>query len=145
VTQTREQYNAYMRDYLLRRYHERMEEARRRLGGKCARCPSVDDLQLDHKDPKTKSFTIAKLWSVSRERFDTELLKCQLLCPPCHTEKTLEDLGRKRARGTHGTVSSYRYCGPPKCESCKAAKRRCRQDQLERQALVAQPDRAAAL
>lgn len=27
------------------------------------------------------------------------------------------------AKGTHGTISAYRYCGPPKCEECKRAKR----------------------
>lgn len=29
----------------------------------------------------------------------------------------------KQAKGTHGTISAYRWCGPPKCEACKKAKR----------------------
>ena len=117
----REDYNGYMRRYMLRRYHLRRREAIKKLGGSCRRCGETKGLQFDHKDPKKKSFG---LWckTVSEEKFQKELKKCQLLCWRCHRDKTLEDLGRKPAKGTHGTLSAYPYCGPPKCPSCKAAK-----------------------
>lgn len=111
--------NLYMNKYMLARYHKRMDEARNKLGGKCCKCGSINNLQLDHVNIKTKSFTIGHLWNKSKEIFNSEVDKCQLLCEKCHQEKTLIDLGRVSARSTHGTLSSYRYC---KCELCKNAK-----------------------
>lgn len=108
----------YMRDYMLNRYRKRMALAKEKLGGKCVSCGVASDLQLDHVDPSTKSFTIGRMSSCSEEKFWTEVAKCQLLCEPCHIVKTLQDKGLKSARGTHGTLSSYRYC---RCERCKAA------------------------
>jgi 5-methylcytosine-specific restriction endonuclease McrA len=114
----REAYNAYMRKYMLRRYHERRRYAIKLLGGKCAKCGSRSKLEIDHIEPKKKSFSIGKLWSVSKKRFEAELRKCQLLCERHHSDKTLADKGQARARGMHGTLSSYRYC---KCAKCRAA------------------------
>ena len=105
---------------MLDRYRRRRVIAIGRLGGKCTKCGSVENLQFDHIEPAEKSFTITKMWSVSEERFTAELEKCQLLCVTCHQDKTNEQLGRKRAKGTHGTLSSYRYC---KCDMCKKAAR----------------------
>lgn len=62
------------------------------------------------------------MWSVSESRFEDELKKCQILCSECHDRKTCGDNNMRYAIGTHGTVSSYRHCGPPKCEACKKAK-----------------------
>ena len=107
-----------MRIYVLRRYHQRRKEAIKFLGGKCQICGSIKNLELDHINPKTKSFNIAKLWSISTERFWKEVKKCQLLCRPHHSEKTLIDLGQISAKGTHGTLSSRRYCN---CRKCKDA------------------------
>lgn len=115
----KEKYNAYMKDYMLRRYHKRMQAAKDHLGGKCVKCGALNDLELDHIDRSTKSFTIGNLWSVNEKRFWEEVNKCQLLCMACHEQKTLIDMGQKSARLTHGTLSSYRYC---KCAECKAAK-----------------------
>ena len=111
--------NPYMKNYMLARYHKRMSEAKNKLGNKCSKCFSTEDLQLDHIDPETKNFTISHLWNSKKEVFDLEISKCQLLCKKCHEEKTLLDMGRVSAKITHGTVSSYRYC---KCELCKKAK-----------------------
>lgn len=116
----REKYNAYMREYMLKRYHSRRAEAAKQLGGKCVRCGCKEDLQFDHIDPATKSFPIAKMWSINKKDFQAEVLKCQLLCQPCHNQKTLKDRGFKIAKGTHGTVSSRRYCN---CDLCKKAVR----------------------
>lgn len=117
----REDYNGYMRKFMLAKYHRRRREAIRKLGGRCALCGSKRKLEFDHRDPSKKSFS---LWSgtVSEERFQMELKKCQLLCQVCHRDKTLRDLGRKLAKGTHGSLSAYPYCGPPKCSACRKAK-----------------------
>lgn len=115
---TRAAYNTYMREYMLRRYRERMAEATAFLGGKCARCDATDGLQFDHVDRSSKLFTVGRLWSVSKARFWAEVKKCQLLCMRHHEEKTLKDLGQISAKIRHGTLSTYRYC---RCVECCAA------------------------
>lgn len=117
----RQDYNGYMRRFMKRRYHRRRKKAIQELGGICISCGSKKKLEFDHRNPKSKSFG---LWcrSVSEERFSLELKKCQLLCSKCHLLKTLSDLGRRLHKGTHGTLSAYPHCGPPKCKACKAAK-----------------------
>jgi hypothetical protein len=89
------------------------------LGGVCSHCPSTTELELDHIDPATKSFTVSKLGSCNEVKFWAEVDKCQLLCTDCHQAKTLVDLNRVSAKITHGTLSSYRYC---KCDLCRKAK-----------------------
>lgn len=112
----------YMRQYMAKRYKRRKAAAIEQLGGKCVKCSSTEELHFDHIDPETKLFTIAKeLDSVSEKRLQEELAKCQLLCPPCHEEKTLQDLGQQSAKKTHGTLSSLRYC---KCILCKKSQSR---------------------
>lgn len=112
-----------MATYMKERYDRRHAQAVAQLGGHCARCPVTVNLEFDHIDPSTKTMTIAKMWTASEVRFQQELAKCQLLCREHHLEKTLAERGQASARGTHGTISAYRYCGPPKCDACKAAKR----------------------
>ena len=112
----RAEYNEHIREYMLRRYHERRRKAIKQLGGKCMRCGTRAKLEIDHIDPKKKSFAIGRLWSASQKKFDAELRKCQLLCERHHSDKTLADRGQKRAKGTHGTLSSYAYC---KCDLCR--------------------------
>ena len=60
------------------------------LGGKCESCGTTKNLQFDHIDPTTKSFSIAKKYMCPIV-FE-EVKKCQLLCFNCHLEKTAEDL-----------------------------------------------------
>ena len=111
-----------MRRYMMDRYYHRKNEALRALGERCVNCGSTEGLQFDHADPKKKAFS---LWSrtTSKEKFLKELKKCQLLCRECHIKKTIEERGQKPARGTHGTLSAYPRCGPPKCNECRRAKR----------------------
>ena len=118
MVKNRVDYNSYMRGYMLRRYHERMAAAIAFLGGRC-RCGSVKDLQFDHTDRTNKSFTVAKLWSLSKAKFWAEVSKCQLLCAMCHKQKTLKDLRQISAKTRHGTISTYRYC---RCSLCREAK-----------------------
>lgn len=85
----KDSYNEYMRGYMLRRYHERMNYARKALGDYCRGCGLTSDevdLELHHVDPSEKSFTIGKLWSVSLSRFLEELDKCNLMCGDCHKD-----------------------------------------------------------
>lgn len=109
----------YMRTYMLKRYHKRINDAKQLLGGKCIKCGTQDNLQFDHINPATKLYTIANVWNYRKEILDIEISKCQLLCEKCHEEKTLNDLGRVSAKNTHGTLSSYKYC---RCDLCKQVK-----------------------
>ncbi len=130
---TKEEYNAYMRDYMLRRYHRRRKEAIEHLGGKCVRCGSQDGLEFDHIDPETKLFDIARrMAGVAETKFWEEINKCQLLCATHHQEKTLQDNGQQSAKTTHGTLSSYRYC---KCEKCREVKSRYNREYRARNTL----------
>ena len=84
---------------------------------KCCKCGSTDSLEFDHIDPAQK-FT-HRIFSLSHDRIQAELGKCQLLCKDCHVEKTNSDLYKPRV---HGTVTMYRKekC---RCDLCKQAKR----------------------
>jgi 5-methylcytosine-specific restriction endonuclease McrA len=113
-----EEYNKYMREYHSKRYYRLRGEAISFLGGKCVVCCTSENLQLDHIDHTTKEIEVSRLLSVSLKRFWAEVKKCQILCRKCHSDKTLKDLGKKKAKGVHGTISSYRYC---KCEECREA------------------------
>ncbi len=116
---SKKKHNTYMRGYLKKRYTLRRKAAIKILGGKCKECCLRKDLQFDHKDPKDKKYTIAKIWTHSEIKFWEEIRKCQLLCRKCHNIKTQKELGRKLAKGFHGTLSTYRYC---KCDLCRKAK-----------------------
>jgi 5-methylcytosine-specific restriction endonuclease McrA len=85
------------------------------LGGKCVSCGDTEDLEFDHIDPTTKSFSIG--WSLNRTKkyLEPELKKCQLLCAMCHAIKTSKQM--KTAK--HGTRSMYNNgC---KCKECRHA------------------------
>lgn len=117
--QAKEAYNEYMRDYMLARYKRRMAAAREFLGGKCAKCGATGDLDLDHIDPTTKSFTIARMWSVSDEKFWAEVKKCQLLCSDGTADRCHRAKHRKEAR--HGTWTRSRAgC---QCDVCVEGER----------------------
>lgn len=94
---------------------------------KCVRCGSRESLELDHIDPSMK--VDHKIWSWSQERRDEEIAKCQVLCKPCHVEKTGADI--EPPHGTNSRYTSKKWkC---RCELCKwahtALARRRRQGQ----------------
>tara|TARA_B100001113_G_C20646390_1_gene421485 strand:- start:36 stop:539 length:504 start_codon:yes stop_codon:yes gene_type:complete len=68
------------------RRKRRLQEMKDKLGNKCVKCGSTENLEFDHIDPKTKCFNVNP--QDSWEKTLPELYKCQLLCKPCHTEKT---------------------------------------------------------
>lgn len=83
------QYNAYMNEYLKKRYARPRLEAIDRLGGKCVDCGSTDDLEFDHDDRTTKTHQIGRLFtSASNAVLESELAKCVLRCVGCHVIKS---------------------------------------------------------
>jgi 5-methylcytosine-specific restriction endonuclease McrA len=79
---------AYMREYQVVKYAKLRCEMIQLLGGKCVQCGSVEDLQMDHKDPSTKKYSLNQLVFRTHETFLAEVAKCQLLCGDCHIEKS---------------------------------------------------------
>jgi hypothetical protein len=115
---TREEYNAYMRTYMLARYHRRRNAAIESLGGKCVSCGSTENLELDHIDPTSKRLEFGKLNGISQSRFEEELKKAQLLCEDCHSKKSVLDHGHKPA--SHGSIVMYKYHNC-RCDPCRLA------------------------
>jgi hypothetical protein len=108
----------YMRTYMLARYHRRRLEIIAMLGGKCARCPATEELEIDHADPSSKKINIAKrLSGLAKAKLDGEIKKCQLLCDRCHNKKSLEEQGGPSKHGTCGMYVNHRC----RCRPCKDA------------------------
>lgn len=84
--------NEYMRIYMLKRYHQRRSEAIEFLGGRCTKCDSTENLEIDHINPTEKKYNIGKIWSYSKDKFWAEIKKCQLLCKTCHKNKSDKEL-----------------------------------------------------
>jgi hypothetical protein len=118
----------YMRKYAMERYYRKKQELIERLGGKCRVCGSTDSLQFDHKNHGSKDYEVTtKMWW--SKNVDEEVAKCQLLCKSCHTLKSIGEKGHTVAKGTHGTLSAYRYC---KCDLCREANAKyCRDRKLK--------------
>jgi 5-methylcytosine-specific restriction endonuclease McrA len=70
---SKQEYNEYMRVYMAGRYEKRRSQAIEDLGGKCAECGSGDDLEIDHINPREKSFNLAKAVGFSKKRWDEEV------------------------------------------------------------------------
>lgn len=111
-------------EYVNKRREERRKYCLEKLGGKCVRCGKTEELEFDHIIPIKSSFNrITVMLTDSLKRLNKELEKCQLLCKECHKIKTFHE-DQLHAKNTHGTLSAYRWCGPPKCEECRAIKRK---------------------
>jgi hypothetical protein len=85
----------YHREYSRQYYHKRKQDMIDKLGGKCAICGSTNNLQFDHVDAYSKSFSIGKLLNYSKKTVEAELSKCQLLCCDCHLHKSKVDISNK--------------------------------------------------
>ena len=130
------EYNAYMKEYMLKRYFKVREKILKLLGNKCVICGSSEKLEIDHIEYKNKSFSIAKFHSLTDEKLLEEVKKCQLLCFKCHRRKTIEERGYN-TREQHGTMACYRHghCRCPECRKvwsdyCKEYSRR-RKEQVK--------------
>lgn len=78
--------------------------------GPCVRCGSTEKLEVDHIDRGSK--VSHKIWSWSKERRETELAKCQVLCFSCHVAKDRP--------ANHGRTLYSKGC---KCSTCLEAHR----------------------
>jgi hypothetical protein len=61
----------------------------------CVDCEGIDQLELDHRDPKEK--VSHRIWSWSMIRIAEETAKCVVRCHKCHVLKTTDN--KERARG----------------------------------------------
>lgn len=98
------------------------------LGGKCVVCGATENLQFDHIDPSTKSFTISARPDCILETLLDELDKCQLLCAQHHKEKSSRE---SFARVTHGKYWAA-YHWKCQCELCLSFKKKNRADRREK-------------
>lgn len=116
--------NAYMAEYMKRRYHMRRAVAIAVLGGVCVRCGSTERLELDHIDRTTKALDLGHLWSIAADRYAAELAKCQVLCHDCHKAKSIGE----RSVDHGGGASGKKNC---KCEPCRARKREYQRNYMQ--------------
>jgi len=93
------------------------------LGGQCVACGSVENLEFDHIDWRTKEFTIAAKWGMKdKAKLFAELDKCQLLCKICHKVKTKVDQAEQKTKPLkHGTMYAWmnKKCH---CDICDVAR-----------------------
>ena len=61
------------------------------LGGKCVVCGTTHNLQFDHIKREGKKYEIAGRVACNFDNLKEELDKCQLLCAPCHLDKTAKE------------------------------------------------------
>jgi 5-methylcytosine-specific restriction endonuclease McrA len=98
---------AYQRKWVAARRQKWLEDKQ------CAFCGAKERLEIDHVDPTQK--VNHRIWSWSWARIHKELEKCQVLCVPCHDNKTAE---QRKARVPHGTYA-MRYHYGCTCEVCR--------------------------
>jgi 5-methylcytosine-specific restriction endonuclease McrA len=121
---TKEERNEYQKKYRLDRKKYWMSL----LCNKCSNCGSVDNLEFDHIDRKTKKFPISMMYDKKEKEVIEELKKCQLLCDVCHKEKTKKewDNGTIKPWRKLPDHSMYGYSKGCRCDVCKEAKRKTR-------------------
>lgn len=119
MPRNKEKWNTYIKERYKKVYVERKELYLTKLGGRCVVCGSIDNLEFDHIDASTKSFTFTtKIASLSISKLDAEAKKLQLLCNNCHKEKTAASSDDGSVEHGGGT-SGKRNCP---CAPCKAKK-----------------------
>lgn len=111
----------YLNDY----YNNQRAFLYAELGGKCVRCGTTENLEIDHIDWRLKEQNMGRLWPAKRHNeMMLELAKCQLLCREHHKQKTAQDLReRKLGSFTHGTLYGWMKARCT-CEVCYSAKRK---------------------
>lgn len=102
----KERQKRYVRQWIAKRRSEFMADKR------CLLCGSRDNLEVHHRDKSVK--VDHKVWSWSREKRDTELKKCDVLCHSCHAMTHKPERVRPVV---HGTRSGYKKgC---RCDACR--------------------------
>lgn len=93
----------YQREYVARRRREWIDEH-----GPCARCGAWENLDVDHTDAATKVIPVSHVWNMSptNPRRLAELAKCQVLCEPCHSDKTTESGEHAKGEAHGGSILS---------------------------------------
>lgn len=141
-----------MRNYMAERRLDRRIKIIELLGTVCVQCGSVEDVQIDHIIPGSRSFVLSgcgldKSWAKILE----ESKKCQLLCKVCHRAKSVEhgEHGGGHNKGkskygepinwNHGTARNYSE-GACRCLDCKYAKSKFRQGLIKYNDAVKAPD-----
>jgi 5-methylcytosine-specific restriction endonuclease McrA len=120
----------YMRDYMRERYHKKRQDLIKRLGGKCSRCGSKLNLQIDHKDSNKKKFRAADVHSVADSLVEQEIGNLQLLCRNCHKKKTDKSWDYSTPKPKHGTLWMYRRHGC-RCKKCVDAYKKKRKEERD--------------
>lgn len=106
------------REYFNNRRKERRKKFFDILGGKCQICGSKENLQFDHRDPKTKSFNISEQIDTNINKLLKELNKCDLLCAKHHRVKTKMNEDFSLPATQHGSLRMYIHYGC-RCKLCK--------------------------
>jgi hypothetical protein len=116
----KEQRRAYSREYT-KRYIANLRAAWiAEQGDKCNYCATTQGpFDIDHINRALKTHKVTRLWFMNKATRDAELAKCQVLCKPCHKQKTRYE--RMIHNPEHGTSAMYqqRKC---RCAECKAWK-----------------------
>lgn len=107
-------YQKYRESYLarakLRREKLRLEFRKNMLnymsGKSCIDCGEndVQVLELDHRDPDEKTFTISQAVKLgySWEEVEGELIKCVVRCANCHKRRTAQQYGWYKSKQNNG-------------------------------------------
>lgn len=98
-------------------------------GAFCSLCGSINKLELDHIDRRTK--TGHNIWSWTIKRRLAEIDKCQILCQKCHIKKTLRERGFIAGVYKHGN----RWTKGCRCNLCREWHRGREKQRLERKRL----------
>lgn len=103
------------RDYQKMWMRKRRAEWVESKGGKCEKCGSTEQLEIDHIDRSLKTIKASVLWSRNETVRAKELENCQLLCNACHKEKTRLEKMKDLKHGDYGMYKA-RGC---RCQLCK--------------------------
>ena len=96
----REENKEKIREERREHHNERRGHCIEYLGGKCVECGTTHNLQFDHIKREGKKYEITRKLTYKFDNLKEELDKCQLLCAPCHLQKTAKEW----ADITHKTV-----------------------------------------
>ena len=87
----REENKEQIREHKREQNKKRRAHCREYLGGKCVVCGTTHNLQFDHIKREGKKYEISTKLTNKWDNLKEELDKCQLLCAPCHLEKTASE------------------------------------------------------